>query len=107
MVDKATISYMHMLTEKRGSITKYRPKNPKHSPSYHWRIEGANAASILRCCLSFLHTKKYHALLGIEYTDMQSLEGKGGMGKILTRSQIARREEIYQKFKELNKRGPR
>lgn len=105
MTDKATITYIHELTEKCGFMGKHTPKNPKHRPDYKWSVQGEKLASILRRCLPFLHTKKYQALLAIEFTDMQKLEGKGGRGKVLTPVRIARREEIRQRLKELNKRG--
>lgn len=77
-----------------GSYYLKREANQKHKASYEWRPTGANnTKAMLLGMLPYLVIKREQAVLGLEWVD-------------LAYNSKDRREEIFQKLKMLNQKGP-
>ena len=88
---------MKWLVEKfGGTVNVHKPKSEKHSVAYSWYF-GGNAKSkelLLLSLMPYLIIKREQAKLLVEFFRMS--------GEV----NPAKREELYQKMRLLNKRGP-
>ena len=90
-----------------------KPKSPKHSPSYEWRIQAKKAGEIIRLVYPYLILKREQAKIALEFRDTfkESLiytHQKGRFSNTQIKSTIIKkRKELREKMLALNKRGPK
>lgn len=88
-----------------GPNYKYTKKNSKDKPLYTWINTDEKARQALIELLPYFILKKEQAIVGIEFQERCHGRNKQFTGRKVPIWMANRREEYYQKMKELNKRG--
>ena len=94
-----------------GRTTVERPQSDKHKESLHWLahmgLRGDKLISLLESVLPYLLLKRRQAELAIEFYQGAVWKNGGSPGERQTPPQeLARREELHQAVKALNRNGP-
>lgn len=95
--NKRLIDWCH---ENFGGTIRARTKHPKRKQCYNWSIHSFGAIAILEECEPFMINKRRHAQILIEF-----MHTKDGSSWIVTKEVQAKRRELYQEIKSLNKQG--
>lgn len=106
-VVNTSVELMDWLVKKFGGHYKSRKlEDPlKHRQTYDWFFNNGKACHLLKLIESSLLVKKDRALVGIELIEDWVTPG-GGQGSKTSKEEVARRECLYLKMKELNQFGP-
>lgn len=90
-----------LTTNFKGTVyARKMPADANWKQCYSWVINGLQAREILKNLEEYLVVKKDRALLGIELLDKWVVDNRG-----TSKEEVARRESIYRKFRELNEVG--
>jgi hypothetical protein len=109
MTHKPTIERIREITGD-GFITLDHPKRRQYQKTgYKWQLSDRAVATVLRCCLPYLYTKRTQALTAIRFVETQywSRFANTGQGRLPLPPNLAKRQaELHQQMKQLNHRGP-
>ncbi|MGH2451998.1 MAG: LAGLIDADG family homing endonuclease [Candidatus Limnocylindria bacterium] len=93
-----------------GCVTYRYPTKTKRG-AYLWTVQSHVAREVLRCVSSYLIVKREQAAVLMEFVDefdsfKGARPGKKG-GQVVSPTELARRERLYQQMRTLNRVGPR
>lgn len=107
--DKSMIDFVQTRFPSR-TYAYFNHRNSKRKNYWNWMVVGENAVLFLRAILPFLITKKERALLAIQFheqkQDLRRFFNVHTEPELsMKREEVERREVLFQKMKELNRRG--
>lgn len=101
-----SLDLMNWLYENFGGLIKKRPliDPARHKQTYDWSFDNGKAIDVLELMEPYLIVKKSRVQLGLEL--LRGWKTNHGQGAKTDESEIARREDCYQRMKFLNQFGP-
>jgi len=89
-----------------GRIYKDSSRPSRYKTGYIWVAYDHEAASVIRRCLPYIHTKEQHARLALAFTNARSLVTGKGASKQLSAGLEFKWENFFQAFRQINGRKP-
>ncbi len=88
-----------------GIVNRREPRKIQHAPSYTWTVTNKVACELLKSIFSLLVSKIQQARLAIEFFESKQTRKTFDRG-CLTSEELSKRDNFFERIKELNLKGP-